>query len=370
MARLLNDAGHRVILADTPERPISAASVACAAHEILPPPRFEFDAYADAVTEVIRNYDVDRVVPTCEEVFYLAQVWRKRTIGASLFAPDINRLTEVHDKHAFIRLTESLGLAVPETVLLRTRDDLAAILNRSAEFVFKPVWSRFANDVRIRPNPRSLHALKPTPCYPWIAQGFIDGEEVSAYAIASAGTVKALAVYRSLYRAGRGAGVCFERISDHTVRRFVEAFIAGTAWSGQIAFDFMREANGRIMPLECNPRATSGLHFFSDPKAFSGIIISDRPAVEPDVEGVQGVPLALWVYGLPDAVRAGQLRSFLKVSRRMRNILDWPGDSGPRLAQWRALAEIAKLAVRHRIGLRAASTRDIEWNGPDQSSTV
>ncbi|TJW66182.1 MAG: hypothetical protein E5V92_36280, partial [Mesorhizobium sp.] len=73
--------------------------------------------------------------------------------------PGIELLAEVHNKHAFIRLAERLGLAVPETVLLQSTADLEAVRGRSRELVFKPVWSRFASHVLLRPTPDFLDAI-------------------------------------------------------------------------------------------------------------------------------------------------------------------------------------------------------------------
>src|SRR2546423_497629 len=115
LARLLNGSGLRVILADSPARPIAASSAACALYHRLPPPRFAPDAYAEAVEALVRAEGVQLVIPTCEEVFYLGRIWRDRSLSARLFAPDMELLARVHDKHAFIRLAESLGLDVPET---------------------------------------------------------------------------------------------------------------------------------------------------------------------------------------------------------------------------------------------------------------
>ncbi|TIV94037.1 MAG: hypothetical protein E5V77_17925, partial [Mesorhizobium sp.] len=72
----------------------------------------------------------------------------------------------------------------------------------------------------------------------------------------------------------------------------------------------------------------------------------------------------MWIYGLPVALRSGGLARFRKAIREGQELLDWPGDSAPVRAQWPALAEIAGMAWRERISLQAASTRDIEWNGP------
>ena len=364
LARLLHDAGARVILADTPARPIAAASKACARYYRLPPPRFEPQAYAEAVEALIRAQGIELTIPTCEEVFYLALAWRGRTMPAQLFAPDIDLLAEVHNKHSFIRLAERLGVEVPETTLLGSRDNVQAVRGISRDLVFKPAWSRFASHVLLRPRPETLDAIAPSPAMPWVAQRFIEGDEISAYAVARDGKLKALALYRSRYRAGKGAGIFFEPVEDDAARALVERVVAGTAWTGQISFDLMREAGGRVLPLECNPRAVSGLHFFRDPARFADAVLGDGEEVQPDVTAPQTVRLAMWIYGLPAALRADGFGEFRKAMREGQELLDWPGDSAPVTAQWRALAEIAGVALQQRISLQAASTRDIEWNGP------
>ncbi|RWA68421.1 ATP-grasp domain-containing protein [Mesorhizobium sp.] len=365
LARLLAGAGRRVILADTPMRPIATASKACARYHRLPPPRFEPEVYAEAVEALVRAERVELVIPTCEEVFYLALAWRERPMRAQLFAPDIEQLANVHNKHAFVRLAESLGLAVPETTLLQSTADLQAVRGRSRELVFKPVWSRFASHVLLRPTPDFLDAIAPSPATPWVAQRFVDGDEISAYAVARAGKLKALALYRSLYRAGKGAGIFFERVEDRAARELVERIVAGMSWTGQISFDLMREADGTVLPLECNPRAVSGLHFFRDPGRFVDAVLGDGPEVSPDVVAPQTVRLAMWIYGLPAALRSSGIGRFRKAMREGEELLDWPGDPAPVKAQWTALAEMAGVAWHQRISLQAASTRDIEWNGPN-----
>ncbi|WP_095202507.1 ATP-grasp domain-containing protein [Mesorhizobium carmichaelinearum] len=366
LARLLHGAGQRVILADSPARPIAAASKSCALYHRLPPPRFAGLAYGEAVEALVRSEGIDLVIPTCEEIFYLGHLWRDRVMPAWLFAPGMTLLTQVHDKHAFIRLAESLGLAVPETMLLQSKDDLQTVRGRSRELVFKPVWSRFASHVLLRPSQDELDAIEPSPAMPWVAQRFVSGDEISAYAVALNGKLKALGLYRSLYRAGKGAGICFELVEDPAARRFVETFVADTGWTGQISFDLMREKDGRVLPLECNPRAVSGLHFFRDPRRFTEAMLEDGSEVKPDVSTPQTVRLAMWIYGLPAALRSLRIARFSQAMRAADELLDWPGDPAPKRAQWRALAEIAGTSLRQHISLQQASTRDIEWNGPLQ----
>lgn len=128
----------------------------------------------------------------------------------------------------------------------------------------------------------------------------------------------------------------------------------------------IRQADGTVLPLECNPRATSGLHFFRNPDAFSAAIFSGK-SVAPNVKQAQAVKLAMWVYGLPGAIISGRLGHFQQTIQIAQDPLDWPGDPRPIKSQFAALRAIAKIAIRDRVSLQAASTRDIEWNGPGQS---
>jgi len=368
LARLFHNAGWRVLLADTPSKPISAASRACDRYFRLPPPRFESRLYADVVEDLVKREDVTLVLPTCEEIFYLAALWRERGMTARLFAPDPDVLTRAHNKFDFIEICKSLKLAAPHTVLLKNRTDLTLIRSMASQMVFKPAWSRFASRVLLQPESQEVDALTPTPQAPWVAQQFIAGKEISAYAIAQNGRLQALSLYSSIYRAGKGAGIFFKPVENEAARAFVADFAAGTGWTGQISFDMILKHDGDVLPLECNPRATSGLHFFCDPKPFAQAIWTGEGSLKPDVSSPQTVRLALWIYGLPAALRRGEIRGFLNDLKSAEDLLDWSQDPGPKRAQWLALGEIAVLALRHRISLQRASTRDIEWDGPDQSA--
>lgn len=363
LARLLSGAGHRVLVADSLARPLAAASRCHAGYHRLPPPRFAPDDYAEALATLIACESVTAVLPTCEEVFHLALAWARRAMGARLIAPPLPLLARVHDKHRFIEACAALGLPVPATTRLESAEELAAFAPRARNLVFKPVWSRFATRTLVRPSPARLRRLAPTPAAPWVAQQALAGDEISAYAVARAGRLVALACYRSLARAGRGAAVAFAPVTDPAVRAFVRRFVEGTGWQGQIAFDLMRLPDGRVLPLECNPRATSGVHFFNDTNDFSSALLEDGPEVFPEVARPQGVRLALRLYGLPMVVRPGGAARYARALARVGDVLAVPGDPAPGRAQWRALAGFAGIALRHRIGLQAATTHDIEWNG-------
>lgn len=358
LARLLAAAGHRIVMADSVQHPIAATSRACAAFVRLPAANGDLQRYGSAVQAAITAHEIDMILPTCEEVFHLARLRAQGQMTAELFAPELTLLAAAHNKFDFVTKLQELGLSAPATRLLRSADDLDAVRSQSRDLVFKPVWSRFATDVHIRPKQIDIH---PKPSRPWVAQEFVVGEEVCAYAFARQGRVCGMAAYRPVHRAGKGAGIAFDPVTDPRITEFVERFVEATGWTGQIAFDLVVCADGRVVGLECNPRATSGIHFFRKADAFANAFLG-QGLVTPDVTGLQAVRSALWLYGpwqRPLAVWRDLCRA--------RDVLVWPGDPVPLRAQLFAVKEMVGIALRHRIGLTAATTHDIAWNG-DQSS--
>ena len=354
LARLLHGAGYHVVMADSLRHTVGAASNACAHFVLLPAANGDAAAYGRAIHTAVADHRIELVIPTCEEVFHLAHLWTQDAPGIPLFAPDLSVLLAAHNKYRFIQTVKALGLVAPETVLLSSQADLDAVRDRAADLVFKPVWSRFATDVLIRPKRLKI---TPTSARPWVAQEFIGGEEICVYALAHQGRVMAQAAYRPIYRAGRGAGIAFAPITDPAVDHFVTRFAQGTGWTGQVSFDLMRRPDGAVLPLECNPRATSGIHFFRHPKGFVDALNGSSPA-RPDVATPQAVRAALLLYG-----PAQHPMEIWRDLWHMGDALAWPGDPAPAWQQIPATLEVAAIALRHRISLTKAATRDISFDG-------
>jgi hypothetical protein len=368
LTRLLGISGHRVILVDHLKHPISAASRYATRYYQIPAFALQPKVAFKALSKIIASENIKLVIPTCEEVLHLGAIWQKNHMGIKLFAPSISMLSQVHNKYSFIQLCDKIGLPTPRTYLLENEADLTAQEMTAAKKVFKSVWSRFGSDVLIQPDVTKLRRIQPTISAPWIAQDFLAGNEISAYAVAHQGRVVALAAYQGIVRAGPGAAVCFQSVDTNIVRSFVTNFVQGTAWTGQISFDFIQTDNGQVLPLECNPRATSGLHFFTDGATFSRAVCTGVGEVIPDVSGSLTVRLALWFYGIPMIARRNDRKTFLDALRLSEEVIDWPNDPVGWATQVRSLAEFSGLALRHWTRLERASTWGIEWNGKDQSS--
>ncbi|MBK8085309.1 MAG: hypothetical protein IPK28_16645 [Devosia sp.] len=361
LARLFHAAGHAVLLADSQRYPIAAATRMKQAYRRLPSPRGNVAAYAAAVSELIAEEGIDLVVPTCEEVFFLAAA---RDLGGEaipLFAPDFGTLAAAHHKGQFAADGADLGGGPPPTQVVTSAAELRA-LGYERDRVLKPAWSRFASRVLVRPTPDATAAVVPLPTDPWVVQTYLPGEEICGYGVAVGGRLLAFSAYRPRYRAGAGAGIAFAPADDSAALQFATAYAHRTGWTGQLSFDYRRDAQGTLHAIECNPRAVSGVHFFGPGDGLAEAMLEGRPAMPTETRTL-AAPLAMLVYGLGEALRRRGVRDWWRDFRGMADLFAFPGDRGFVLPQLLALAEIASVAVRSGKSLQQAATDDIEWNG-------
>ncbi|MBA3531739.1 MAG: carbamoylphosphate synthase large subunit, partial [Ardenticatenales bacterium] len=276
LARLFHRAGHRVVMAESVRYHLSRPSRAIARNYRVPPPAQATAAYLYALREIVEREKIDLLVPTCEEIFYVAQGHALLSPHCRVFAEPIERLRPLHNKWLFAQRAAEYGLLVPPTTLLTSQAALRHCLDEGQEIVFKPVYSRFAAKTMLCPRPADALTLRPTPQQPWITQHFVAGRQICTYSIAHQGRIVAHAAYPTEFSAGQGATIRFRAIDHPASAAWVEAFVAQEGFTGQIAFDFIETPQGALYALECNPRLTSGIHLLAEhpdlPLAFLGEI--------------------------------------------------------------------------------------------------
>jgi len=372
LGRLFHARGAEVHFADCIGFAIARASRACARYVRTPAPRFEPARYATALARHCEQAAVDLLIPACEEVFYLAMHRDLFAPRVDCFFPGIDVLAALHDKGRFAEWAGRNGgeVLAPETVRLADAAALDALRPRLAALVLKPAFSRFGSATLIRPSREQARSIRPEPRSPWIAQAYIDGEEFCSYAVAREGRLAAHCAYRSDYHVGVAASIYFDPDVPPQVAAAAQAFAANVAkafcYTGQLAFDFRRErGTEKLYVLECNPRATSGIHLFAPHDGLAEAIASLHPGAvcHPGARARMIAP-AMLTKGLCDALaRAGGMRKLLRDVRRADDVICRDGDWAPLPFQVLSLAELCGTAIAHRIGMARAATFDIEWNG-------
>ena len=366
LARLFARAGHRVVVAESLAWPLTRTSRAVARHYRVAPPRQSPRVFVSALLDIVRRECVDLIVPTCEEVFHLSR-WRHLLADqVTVFVAPFDQLRRLHSKHDFMLAVSGAGLPAPETVRVTDLADAVAHVARApGELVLKPEYSRFATETVLRPQAASdLRGLDISAVRPWVAQRFVPGDPVCTYAVAHRGRVTAHAAYGVSFTAGPASAIHFVPCDDARVESWVRQFVAAESFKGQVAFDLVVTTDGAVMPIECNPRATSGVHLFGDQPALADTFLDPEASVlrpRPLAPRMLGVPML--IYGLRQALGSRQTGKFVRALWACRDVVFRWDDPMPTLLQPAAILELVALARRHGRGLLAASTADIEYNG-------
>ena len=366
LARAFHRAGHVVYVAESLRGHLTEPSAAIKAHFEVPAPRQEPEAFLAALRSIIEAYQIELLIPTCEEVFHIAK--GLNTLPCRVFTEPLARLDGYHNKWKFVVKAGECDLRVPESMLVTRQDDLLYAYAHWRGLVLKPVYSRFAARTLILPPLKDAMATLTfdslTNQEPWIAQEYIEGQQFCSYSVCQNGRILAHAVYPTAFTAGQGATIAFQSVQHDDIYEWVLTFVEHYKVTGQMAFDFVQTADGNVVALECNPRATSGAHLLtSNPRFVESFFNSELECITPYEGTSRMLGTAMLTYGLPASLFNGRFGAWLKTFSHSDDVLLDFRDPLPFLLQWRSILSYVLLGRKQGISALEASTFDIEWNG-------
>lgn len=263
---------HRVVVADPFRWHLCRASRFVQACRRVPPPNPEPEAFLEALARIVQRDGITDIVPVSEETLHVAALEDRLPQQTRLHTMSQATLKRLHDKLGFVETAAALGLPVPQTFDLT--DERARGFAASEPFISKPRLSSAGHGV-------SAHApgdALPEPIVRMVVQEQLPGPEISTFTVVHRGTPIGTLAYRGVIMAGTVA-VCFEALDavPDDVARWIDRFAAGTDYSGFLSFDFRAREDGTFLPIECNPRATSGVHFVEPADLAAAILEPDTP---------------------------------------------------------------------------------------------
>lgn len=364
LARHFARHGHQSFVADSVRCPMSRASRYVEKGFVLPPPRTDLAGFGRELVKLIDSQKIDLLIPTCEEVFFISWHLSELRKHCSVFCDEFSKLKSVHSKWTFLDIARECGASIPASHLLKSSEDLERLAIDPKTLVFKPEFSRFASFTQVSPEPSQMKNIKPSEDVPWVAQARIAGKEFCSYSVAQNGILKAHACYHPAYRVGLGSGVYFEPVRHKKILDFVTNFVSKTKYHGQVGFDFIETPEGEVFVLECNPRATSGAHLFSDTDDLS-IAFLDRNAsmIEAFPERARMVAPAVVLFNFTEQIQRKGFRKLLGKFSNAQDVCFTIKDPLPSFYQFVGLGEVVVRSMVKRVGLKEAATADIEWNG-------
>jgi predicted ATP-grasp superfamily ATP-dependent carboligase len=348
-------AGWRVVVAEPHARHLCGVSGSVTRSVHLPAPADGKRAYLQALAAAVLTHGADLVVPVSEEAMHVAFL-PQLLPRLPVFAMPPQAMLALHHKGRFAEIAHAAGVAVPETHPLGST--AAAAMAEVGRVVVKPVHSAAGRGVRVLAEGAPLPA--PDPDAPAIVQRFLPGAEFSSCTVARGGRVVGTVVYRGVQFAGSVA-CAFERVAHPEAEAWIARLVAALGWTGFISFDLREDVEGRIHGIECNPRTTSGLHFFRTEDIAPAILgASDALAHRPATR-LQQFWSCLTETQLSAFRRDRAFAGHLKRLFTTRDVTWSARDPMPLLTMPFTAWPIMRDAARKRVPFGEVATLDVGW---------
>lgn len=364
LARQLHRSGHDVFVADTTSLNASRFSNSVKETFVIPSPRLNPAAFLDALKKIVEEQKITLLIPIYEEILFLTKEAAKFPSFCRIFGPSFETVRTLHNKWMFYSKLTELGIDSPKTVLIQSEEELK---NHpfSGNFALKKCYSRASLSLKKVSVKDTLPKIEIEPKNPWIAQEWLDGERYCTYSVCQNGEIKAHSAYPVGFAIDGTSCLTFKATDHPKILEWIEFFVRSINFTGQIAFDFIEQKDKKIYAIECNPRATSGVHLFHENDRLDKAFLNKTASIITPQKGrtkqlSQGMMLYGWRKG---AHPNNTWKNFLKAFFTIQDVTYCKKDRLPFFAAPLIFVGIFAKAREHKISIPAAFTFDFEWNG-------
>jgi glutathione synthase/RimK-type ligase-like ATP-grasp enzyme len=327
-------------------------------------PRRDTAGFLAELERIAAEHEIDVLVPAFEETFYISTQIERLSRFTRVFASPFPVLARLHDKGAFERLVTRLGLPVPETVLVTSRDELREAAGRLGSYFARAAFSRGGICCLTNAGPLAglldMDEVHPTPASPWLVQPFVEGETVCTYSTAHGGRVSSHLMYRIPRQRKHSTGIQFEAIDATRSLKLIEPIVAELRYTGQVSFDFLVTDDGLTF-VECNPRATDGLLLMPQEELAAGLLAPRAETFVLEPGGRVQLDLAVLADGFADHL--DRLPESIGDLAQVRDAGSGWHDPLPTLYSALAMCHSAGQSFRQHIGQMAVMVGDMNWDG-------
>jgi predicted ATP-grasp superfamily ATP-dependent carboligase len=359
LARGLHRHGVRVLVADPLKRQLCSVSRSVSKNYQVAAPNADIRAWERDILEIIDREQVTDLVPVSEEVCHVANLAPKLPAHVRYVGPSAPWIAQWHDKLAFVSHAIDRGVTAPS--VFTTADPEARALVRQTECVLKPRRGCSGTDISFLPPGSSL----PPPSNELLVQRKVEGAHLYTISWVEDGQVMATASYRGSTHSGTVAVGFQSAPTPFSVKQWIEQFVADTGTTGFLSFDFILDRGGIPWGIECNPRASSGIHFIDE--AWLGAAVMGKASTPASI--TPAGKRAQWSYStLTEAykhlwrLRAPQLLRCLRDLLVSRDVVWSWRDPLPFLLMTPLCWEFIWKSIRERMPIGDASQCDIAWH--------
>lgn len=270
LARSFHKAGHTVILVETHKYWLTGHrfSSAVTGFYTVTIPEKDPQGYCQQLLGIVQKENIDVFIPVSSPIASYYDSLAKQVLSPHCevlhFEPEITQMLD--NKYTFCQQAASLGLSAPKTFLI---SDVQQILNfdfksDSSLYILKSIAYDSVTRLDMTKLPFAgmesyLKKLPISPEKPWIMQEFIQGQEFCSHSTVRKGKIRLHCCSQS-----SAFQVNYEQVDNPRILAWVEHFVKELNLTGQICFDFMETSEGKVYPLECNPRLHTAITMFHD----------------------------------------------------------------------------------------------------------
>ena len=359
LARGLHRHGVRVLVADPLKRQLCSVSRSVSKNYQVAAPNADIRAWERDILEIIDLEQVTDLVPVSEEVCHVANLAPKLPAHVRYVGPSAPWIAQWHDKLAFVSHAIDRGVTAPS--VFTTADPEARALVRQTECVLKPRRGCSGTDISFIAPGSSL----PPPSNELLVQRKVEGAHLYTISWVEDGQVMTTASYRGSTHSGTVAVGFQSAPTPFSVKQWIEQFVADTGTTGFLSFDFILDRGGIPWGIECNPRASSGIHFIDE--AWLGAAVMGKASTPASI--TPAGKRAQWSYStLTEAykhlwrLRAPQLLRCLRDLLVSRDVVWSWRDPLPFLLMTPLCWEFIWKSIRERMPIGDASQCDIAWH--------
>lgn len=364
--RKLGSRGHTVVAADTYGGASGSHSKYLAGHAVTASPRYDTDQFIADVNKIVAEYDIDLIIPTFEEAFYLAARAADLSESVTLFAGKFAKLARLHDKASFRRLVEEAGVPIPETIVATDHNSLTAAIAKYPRYFARAAFSRGGVALLTNTGPlagkMTVEECHPTEDQPWLVQPFVDGPMVCTYSTVVNGRVTSQCTYRAPEQWAHSTGIAFLAVDSTDTLDYTQRIIDALdpTFTGQLSFDFV-DNDGQLYAIECNPRPTNGVILLEADQLEQALTgrNAETFVVEPGVERQISVAVLADAFAEP----LKHLPISLHDLTHVKNVGAGWHDSIAMMWSPATLVHGAKLSRGQHEAVLEALGDDIVWNG-------
>jgi predicted ATP-grasp superfamily ATP-dependent carboligase len=114
---------------------------------------------------------------------------------------------------------------------------------------------------------------------PWVMQEFVTGQEYCTHSTVRNGEIRLHCCSKS-----SPFQINYEQIDNPEIFQWVQHFVKSLNLTGQISFDFIQTKDGKVYPIECNPRTHTAITMFYNHPGLADAYLKaseNQPHIEP-----------------------------------------------------------------------------------------